>query len=157
AAQHFYEVLSVEPYREGAHRGLMRYFAAQRELGRAIDQFQTLTRRLDQELGTTPSPETLELFQRLSTVVAPAEEQTSTASYHTLQERNMRWKARPSAARGGASHQTLPRDMSWRLERDARVLYSGLVLRAHIHYGPSGRMSAPPCRCSNTNTPRRRP
>jgi ATP/maltotriose-dependent transcriptional regulator MalT/DNA-binding SARP family transcriptional activator len=65
AAQHYYQLIEAEPYHEGAHRGLMRYFARRHEIGRALDQFQNFAHRLDQELGVQPSQETLELYQAL--------------------------------------------------------------------------------------------
>lgn len=65
AAQHYYQLLEVDSYREGAHRGLMRYFARRHEIGRALDQYQTFAHRLSQELGVEPSQETLELYQAM--------------------------------------------------------------------------------------------
>jgi ATP/maltotriose-dependent transcriptional regulator MalT/DNA-binding SARP family transcriptional activator len=71
AIQHFCDLLSDEPYRESAHRGLMECYARRGELGRALDHFQRCRDLLRTELGVEPSPQTLALYQRLRASAAP--------------------------------------------------------------------------------------
>lgn len=63
AAQLYYRVLDLEPYNEAAHRGLMKYFAVRGEAAKALEQFQLCCDALRTELGTSPSTQTVTLFQ----------------------------------------------------------------------------------------------
>ncbi|MGH2517974.1 MAG: AfsR/SARP family transcriptional regulator, partial [Ktedonobacterales bacterium] len=73
AARSYYRILEIEPFREAAHRGLMRYFAMRGEYARAIAQFQTCVR----EIGGAPAPQTATLHQ---TIVARSRANTSARS-----------------------------------------------------------------------------
>ena len=50
---------------EAAHRQLMRSYAALGERGQALRHYQTLVELLRKELGSSPAPESTELYQRL--------------------------------------------------------------------------------------------
>ena len=60
------EILEIDPYREDAHRLMMKVFAAQGKRSSVVDQFETLQKLLKSELGVTPAPETRKLFQELT-------------------------------------------------------------------------------------------
>jgi DNA-binding SARP family transcriptional activator len=57
--------LALEPWREEAHRQLMRALALGGERGAALAQYETCRRLLADELGVEPSPETTALYQRI--------------------------------------------------------------------------------------------
>jgi DNA-binding SARP family transcriptional activator len=59
----FRQVLSREPTREEAHRGLMRVYAARSDTARALHQYQLCKEVLVDELGVDPSTETTQLYQ----------------------------------------------------------------------------------------------
>lgn len=84
AARLYYQILEIESYREAAHRGLMKYFAARGEYARALTQFQTCAQVLRAHIGVAPTPQTVTLYQTIAARLR--------ASAHTL-----------SAARPGAS------------------------------------------------------
>ena len=65
AAQLYQQILTTEPYLEGAHRGLMRCFVARGEPSRAIQHFRTYSNLLRDDLGTSPDKETLSLCQSI--------------------------------------------------------------------------------------------
>jgi DNA-binding SARP family transcriptional activator len=54
---------------EEAHRRLMRCYLAQGQRHLAVRQYQTCTQALREELDLTPSEETVELYQRITTSV----------------------------------------------------------------------------------------
>ena len=60
------EILEIDPYREDAHRLMMKVYAAQGKRSSVVDQFETLQKLLKSELGVTPAPETRKLFQELT-------------------------------------------------------------------------------------------
>lgn len=57
--------LVLEPWREGAHRQLMRAFARQGQRSSAISQYQTCRRILAEELNIEPSAETTKLYEAI--------------------------------------------------------------------------------------------
>jgi predicted ATPase/DNA-binding SARP family transcriptional activator len=59
--------LELDPWREPAHRQLMRVLALEGQLGAAIAQYETCSRVLAEELGVEPSSETRELYERIRT------------------------------------------------------------------------------------------
>jgi DNA-binding SARP family transcriptional activator len=59
----FRQVLSREPTREEAHRGLMRVYAVRGSSARALHQYQLCKEVLVEELGVDPSTETTQLNQ----------------------------------------------------------------------------------------------
>jgi DNA-binding SARP family transcriptional activator len=59
----FRQVLSREPTREEAHRGLMRVYAVRGSSARALHQYQLCKEGLVEELGVDPSTETTQLYQ----------------------------------------------------------------------------------------------
>lgn len=59
------ELIRVSPYREPAHRLLMRALAARGDTAQALAAYEELRALLREELGTTPSAQTLELHRRL--------------------------------------------------------------------------------------------
>ncbi len=60
-------ILAVEPWHEGAHRALMRCFAAAGQPGAALAQYETCRHILDQELGVEPDPATRDLLGEIRT------------------------------------------------------------------------------------------
>lgn len=60
------EILEIDPYREDAHRLMMRVFAAQGKRSSVVEQYENLQKLLKTELGVTPAPETRKLFQELT-------------------------------------------------------------------------------------------
>ena len=60
------EILEIDPYREDAHRLMMKVFAAQGKRSSVVDQYENLQKILKSELGVTPAPETRKLFQELT-------------------------------------------------------------------------------------------
>lgn len=65
AADAYRKVIACDGYFEAAHRELMRCLAASGEPGLTIRHYQGLVELLDEELGSSPAPETVALFQRL--------------------------------------------------------------------------------------------
>ena len=65
AAAVFTRLIAHDPLIEAGHRGLMRCYAALGERGRALHQYEELTRLLGDRLGATPAPETAQLHARL--------------------------------------------------------------------------------------------
>lgn len=59
------EILQIDPFREDAHRLIMKVFAAQGKRAKVKEQFETLQDYLKKELGVTPAPETRRVFQEL--------------------------------------------------------------------------------------------
>ncbi len=59
------EILSEDPFREDAHRLVMKTLAAQGKPAAVQKQFKTLEELLDKELGVKPAPETITTFQEL--------------------------------------------------------------------------------------------
>src|SRR5262249_47409878 len=64
-------ILELDNYLEAAHRGLMRAYARQGEAVRARRHFQLLCQVLREELGTQPSPETVQLYAQIGAGLAP--------------------------------------------------------------------------------------
>ncbi|HEX8638300.1 MAG TPA: bacterial transcriptional activator domain-containing protein, partial [Pyrinomonadaceae bacterium] len=58
--------LHKDPYREDAHRLIMKTFAAQGKRAQVKEQFEMLQELLKKELGVAPAPETRKTFQELS-------------------------------------------------------------------------------------------
>ena len=65
AAEAFQQLLTLDGYLEVAHRGLMRCLARQGEGALAVRHYQGLVELLRADLGTSPSPETILLFERI--------------------------------------------------------------------------------------------
>lgn len=59
------EILQKDPFREDAHRLIMKIFAAQGKRSKVKEQFETLQELLKKELGVAPAPETRKTFQEL--------------------------------------------------------------------------------------------
>lgn len=59
-------VVGTEPLRETAHRALIRAYLAEGNWGRAMRQYEVLSRALRQELGVEPSRETTDLVHALT-------------------------------------------------------------------------------------------
>ncbi len=59
------EILQIDPFREDAHRLIMKTYAAQGKQAKVKEQFETLQDYLKKELGVTPAPETRRVFQEL--------------------------------------------------------------------------------------------
>jgi DNA-binding SARP family transcriptional activator len=59
------EILQIDPFREDAHRLIMKVFAAQGKRAKVKEQFETLQDYLKKELGVAPAPETRRIFQEL--------------------------------------------------------------------------------------------
>jgi ATP/maltotriose-dependent transcriptional regulator MalT/DNA-binding SARP family transcriptional activator len=60
------EILKNDPFREDAHRLIMKVYAAQGKRSSVVEQFETLQNLLKTELGVTPAPETRRIFQELT-------------------------------------------------------------------------------------------
>jgi DNA-binding SARP family transcriptional activator len=67
AIQHAEEILEIEPYRETAYQELMRLHAAMGNRAEALRVFARCRDRLRAELGTTPSPETQDVWRAIET------------------------------------------------------------------------------------------
>jgi DNA-binding SARP family transcriptional activator len=65
AADTYRKAISHERFVEEAHRGLMRSQAAMGERGRALRHYEELAGLLEDELGSSPAPETVTLYERL--------------------------------------------------------------------------------------------
>jgi DNA-binding SARP family transcriptional activator len=59
------EILQKDPFREDAHRLIMKVFAAQGKRAKVKEQFESLQELLKKELGVAPAPETRRTFQEL--------------------------------------------------------------------------------------------
>ncbi|MDQ3042327.1 MAG: bacterial transcriptional activator domain-containing protein, partial [Acidobacteriota bacterium] len=59
------EILKADPFREDAHRLIMKTFAAQGKRAKVKEQFETLQNLLKKELGIAPAPETKKTFLEL--------------------------------------------------------------------------------------------
>jgi len=57
--------LELEPWREKAHQQLMRVMALRGERVQALSQYENLRQALKAELGVQPSPETVQLYERI--------------------------------------------------------------------------------------------
>ena len=57
--------LELDPWREQAHRQMMRVFVLEEQYGAAIAQYETCRRVLAEELGVEPSNETRELYEKI--------------------------------------------------------------------------------------------
>jgi LuxR family maltose regulon positive regulatory protein len=60
------DILKADPFREDAHRIIMRTHAAQGKRASVIEQFEDLQKLLKKELGVEPAPETRKIFQELT-------------------------------------------------------------------------------------------
>lgn len=60
------EILKNDPFREDAHRLIMKVYAAQGKRSSVVEQFETLQNLLKNELGVAPAPETRRMFQELT-------------------------------------------------------------------------------------------
>ena len=60
------DILQTDPFREDAHRLLMKVFAAQGKRAKVLEQFETLQKLLKEELGVSPAPETRRAMQELT-------------------------------------------------------------------------------------------
>jgi predicted ATPase/DNA-binding SARP family transcriptional activator len=65
AAQAYRKAIAQDELLEEAHRELMRCHAALGERGRALRHYEDLVELLDEQLGTSPAPETKALHERL--------------------------------------------------------------------------------------------
>jgi two-component SAPR family response regulator len=65
AAEVYRKAIAHERFSEEAHRGLMRSEAALGERGRALRHYEQLTRMLQEQLGASPAPESVALYERL--------------------------------------------------------------------------------------------
>lgn len=65
AARHAQRQVALEPWAEGAHRQLMRLYAALGQRSAALAQFEACRRALADELGVEPDAETAALYDRL--------------------------------------------------------------------------------------------
>jgi len=58
-------LLDMDPLREETHRQLMDLLARSGQRGKALEQYETCRRLLDDELGVAPAPETTALYERI--------------------------------------------------------------------------------------------
>jgi two-component SAPR family response regulator len=65
AAEAYRKAITQDRYFEEAHRGLMRSQAYLGERGRALRHYEELAALLEEELGSSPAPETSALYERL--------------------------------------------------------------------------------------------
>ena len=65
AAEAYRKAIAHDSYLEGAHRELMRSYAALGERGQALRHYQSLVELLRKDLGSSPTLETTELYERL--------------------------------------------------------------------------------------------
>lgn len=74
---------ALEPWREEAHRQLMRALARRGERSRALAQYELCREVLLAELGVTPSPKTAVLYEQIKQGTFPdAAEQTAVSFHH---------------------------------------------------------------------------
>jgi LuxR family transcriptional regulator, maltose regulon positive regulatory protein len=60
------DILKTDPFREDAHRLLMKVYAAQGKRASVIEQFESLQTLLKKELGVEPAPETRQVYRELT-------------------------------------------------------------------------------------------
>ncbi len=65
AAEAYRKAIAFDRYSEIAHRRLMQCYAGLGEPGRALLHYRDLSRMLGEELGSSPAPESAELYERL--------------------------------------------------------------------------------------------
>ncbi|MGD2177518.1 MAG: BTAD domain-containing putative transcriptional regulator, partial [Anaerolineae bacterium] len=65
AQAHAWRQVELEPWRESAHRQLMRLLALSGQRGAALAQYDTCQRVLAEELGVEPAEETTELYEQI--------------------------------------------------------------------------------------------
>src|SRR5256885_1694173 len=65
AIQYGYRQLELEPWREEAHRQVMRLLALSGQRSAALAQYESCRRALLEELGVEPEPETTGLYERI--------------------------------------------------------------------------------------------
>ena len=63
AARDAAEAIEIDPYRESAHRLLIRAYLSARDRGAAARALEACRRVFEEELGVTPSPDTLDLVE----------------------------------------------------------------------------------------------
>jgi DNA-binding SARP family transcriptional activator len=63
AAEFYRKIVAMDRYSEAAHRELMRCEAALGERGRALGHYRSLVELLREELGSSPAPETVALYE----------------------------------------------------------------------------------------------
>lgn len=89
--------LALEPYREEAHRQLMRLFARRGLYAEALAQYQTCRRLLRAELGVEPDSTTLALYAQIRAGALPKRTtQPQGAADDTLAAPHARAEALPS-------------------------------------------------------------
>lgn len=71
--------VELEPWREEAHRQLMRLLAMEGERSAALAQYETCRRILAQELGVEPMAETTTLYEQIKNATGGLENQRTTA------------------------------------------------------------------------------
>jgi predicted ATPase/DNA-binding SARP family transcriptional activator len=65
ATEAYRKAISHDRFTEEAHRGLMRSLAANGEPGGALRHYEELARMLEEQLGASPAPETVALYESL--------------------------------------------------------------------------------------------
>jgi DNA-binding SARP family transcriptional activator len=65
ALQHAWRQVDLDPWREKAHRQLMRLLALSGQRGAALAQYETCRRLLSEELGVEPAEETTRLYEQI--------------------------------------------------------------------------------------------
>jgi len=65
AAEAYRKAVAHDRFLEEAHRGLMRCYAAIGERGRAMRHYEELATLLEEQLGASPAPETVALYESL--------------------------------------------------------------------------------------------
>ena len=65
ALWHTWRQLELDPWREGAHRQLMRLLALSGRRSAAMRQYRVCMRVLEEELGVPPSEETTAMYERI--------------------------------------------------------------------------------------------
>jgi DNA-binding SARP family transcriptional activator len=63
AAEAYRKIIALDRYSEAAHRELMRCEVASGERGRALRHYRSLVELLGAELGSSPAPETVALYE----------------------------------------------------------------------------------------------
>lgn len=65
ASEIYRQAIAKDGFLEAAHRGLMRCYARQGELGQALRQYRSLAEFLQAEFNAPPDPETIDLYESL--------------------------------------------------------------------------------------------